>query len=98
MVDRNAGIPADKHITFRVGINLGDVLVAAKGIYGNGVNVAARLEGLAELGGLCMRDKLPYSLENRGEQNVNSIARLVRVFALSLKAIATPWAMRWNTS
>ncbi|MEH2593105.1 class 3 adenylate cyclase/phosphohistidine phosphatase SixA [Bradyrhizobium sp. AZCC 1577] len=103
MVDRNAGTPADKRITFRVGINLGDVLVAAKGIYGDGVDVAARLEGLAEPGGLCIsrtvrdqvHDKLPY-LENRGEQSVNSIAQLVRVFALSLKAIATPSAIEWR--
>ncbi|WGD55240.1 histidine phosphatase family protein [Bradyrhizobium sp. CB1650] len=104
MVDRNASIPADKRITFRVGTSLGDILVAAKGIYGDGVNVAARPEGLAEPGGLCIsrtvrdqvHDKLPYSLENRGEQSVNSIARLVRVFALSLKAIATPSAMEWR--
>jgi class 3 adenylate cyclase/phosphohistidine phosphatase SixA len=104
MVDRNASIPADKRITYRAGINFGDVLVAAKGIYGDGVNVAARLEGLTEQGGLCtsrmvrdqVRDQLPYSLENRGEQGVNSIARLVRVFALPLKAIATPSAMEWR--
>jgi class 3 adenylate cyclase/phosphohistidine phosphatase SixA len=104
MVDRNAGIPAEKRITYRVGINLGDVLVVTKGIDGDGVNVAARPESLAELGGLCIsgtvrdqvQDKLPYSLENRGKQSVNSIARLVRFFTPSLKAITTPSAMEWR--
>src|SRR6202171_4136277 len=53
MVDRNADIPEDKRITFRIGVNLGDVIVDGDDIYGDGVNIAARLEALAEPGGVC---------------------------------------------
>jgi class 3 adenylate cyclase/TolB-like protein/Flp pilus assembly protein TadD/rhodanese-related sulfurtransferase len=95
MADRNAEIPEDKRITFRVGINLGDVIAEADDIYGDGVNVAARLEGLAEPGGICIsrvvrdqvRDKLPYPFEDRGEQSVKNIARSVRVYALRPEAV-----------
>ena len=73
-----------KRIEFRVGINLGDVIVEDGDIFGDGVNVAARLEALAEPGGLCIsrmvrdqiRDKLPYPFEDRGEQSVKNIAEL----------------------
>src|SRR5712671_3995932 len=96
MADRNAEIPDDKRITFRVGINLGDVIAEQDDIYGDGVNVAARLEALAEPGGICIsrvvrdqiRDKLPYPFEDRGEQSVKNIARSVRVYALRPEAIA----------
>src|SRR5207247_646975 len=68
MVDRNADTPEDKRITFRIGVNLGDIIVDDDDIYGDGVNIAARLEALAEPGGICIartvrnqiRDKLPY--------------------------------------
>jgi adenylate cyclase len=68
MVDRNADIPEDERITFRIGVNLGDVIIDGDDIYGDGVNIAARLEALAEPGGICIsrvvrdqtRDKLPY--------------------------------------
>ena len=107
MADRNAETPEDKRITFRVGINLGDVIAEPDDIYGDGVNVAARLEALAEPGGICVsrvvrdqiRDKLPYPLEDRGEQRVKNIARSVRVFALhpetiaELPALGTPIAV-----
>ena len=90
MVDRNTAVPLEKRIEFRVGINLGDVIAEAEDIFGDGVNVAARLEALAEPGGICIsrvvrdqiRDKLPYAFEDRGEQEVKNIARPVRVFAL----------------
>ena len=96
MADRNADTPEDKRITFRVGINLGDVIAEPDDIYGDGVNVAARLEALAEPGGICVsrvvrdqiRDKLPYSFEDKGEQSVKNIARSVRVFAMCPEAIA----------
>src|SRR5690348_18087124 len=96
MAERNAETPEDKRITFRVGINLGDVIAEEDDIYGDGVNVAARLEALAEPGGICVsrvvrdqiRDKLPYPFEDRGEQSVKNIARSVRVFALRPEAIA----------
>jgi adenylate cyclase len=96
MADRNAETAEDKRITFRVGVNLGDVIAEEDDIYGDGVNVAARLEALAEPGGICIsrvvrdqiRDKLPYPFEDRGEQSVKNIARSVRVFALRPEAIA----------
>jgi TolB-like protein/class 3 adenylate cyclase len=96
MADRNAETPEDKRITFRVGINLGDVIAEPDDIYGDGVNVAARLEALAEPGGICVsrvvrdqiRDKLPYPFEDKGEQSVKNIARSVRVYALRPEAIA----------
>jgi adenylate cyclase len=96
MGDRNAETAEDKRITFRVGVNLGDVIAEEDDIYGDGVNIAARLEALAEPGGICIsrvvrdqiRDKLPYPFEDRGEQSVKNIARSVRVFALRPEAVA----------
>ena len=96
MADRNAETPEDKRIAFRVGINLGDVIVEANDIYGDGVNVAARLETLAKPGGICVsrvvrdqiRNKLPYPFEDWGDQSVKNIARPVRVYALGPEAIA----------
>jgi TolB-like protein/class 3 adenylate cyclase/Flp pilus assembly protein TadD len=96
MIDRNAEIPEDKRIGFRIGINLGDIIVDGNDIYGDGVNVAARLEALAELGGICIsrvvrdqiRDKLPYKAEDMGEQVVKNIARPVRAYAIKAAAIA----------
>jgi class 3 adenylate cyclase len=94
--DRNAETVEDKRITFRVGINLGDVIAEEDDIYGDGVNVAARLEALAKPGGICIsrtvrdqiRDKLPFPFEDKGEQSVKNIARSVRVFALRPEALA----------
>jgi adenylate cyclase len=88
MPARNADVPEDRHIQFRVGINLGDVIVDSDDIYGDGVNIAARLEGLAEPGGICVsraaRDavagKLPVRFEDMGEQHVKNIAKPLRVF------------------
>jgi adenylate cyclase len=97
MVDRNAETAENKRIRFRIGVNLGDVIAEADDIYGDGVNIAARLEALAEPGGICIsrvvrdqiRDKLPYSFEDRGEQNVKNIARPVRTYAMSPAYIAS---------
>src|ERR1700740_1338751 len=94
MIDREAGIPEDRRIRFRIGINLGDVIVEDEDIFGDGVNVAARLEALAEPGGLCIsrmvrdqiRDKLAYPLEDLGEQSVKNITRPVRVYAMRPEA------------
>jgi class 3 adenylate cyclase len=96
MGERNAETSEDKRITFRIGVNLDDVIVEEHDIFGDGVNVAARLEGLAEPGGICIsrvvrdqiRDKLPYPFEDRGEQSVKNIARPVRVYALRPEAVA----------
>ena len=88
MAERNIGMPAATRIEFRIGINLGDIIIDADDIYGDGVNVAARLEALAEPGGICVsrvvrdqvRDKLAFAFEDMGEQQVKNIARPVRVF------------------
>jgi adenylate cyclase len=85
---RNTGVQADRRIDFRIGINLGDVIFDDNDIFGDGVNVAARLEALAEPGGICVsrvvrdqvRDKLAISFEDMGEQQVKNIARPVRAF------------------
>jgi adenylate cyclase len=97
MVDRNTNMPEDKRIAFRVGINLGDVIADNDDIFGDGVNIAARLEALAEPGGICVartvrnqiRDKLPYPFEDLGEQTVKNIARPVRADAISAAAVAS---------
>jgi adenylate cyclase len=96
MAARNADIPTERRIEFRVGINLGDVIVEDGDIFGDGVNVAARLEALAEPGGICIsrtvrdhiRDKLRFQFDDMGEQSVKNIARPVRVYALRLGAVA----------
>jgi adenylate cyclase len=84
----NAAIPPNERIEFRVGINLGDVIAEGEDIFGDGVNVAARLEALAEPGGICVsrvvrdqvRDRLDYTFEDMGEQSVKNIARPIRVY------------------
>jgi adenylate cyclase len=96
MLDREPEVPEERRIRFRIGINLGDVIAEEHDIFGDGVNVAARLEALAEPGGICIsrtvrdqiRDRLPYPLEDRGEQSVKNIARPVRVYALRLESVA----------
>jgi adenylate cyclase len=96
MADRNRPAPPEKRIEFRVGINLGDVIVEEHDIFGDGVNVAARLEGMAEPGGICISstvrdhigDRLPCAFEDHGEQTVKNIARPVRVFALRPQSMA----------
>src|SRR6266581_3649794 len=91
MSARNAEIPEDRRILFRVGINLGDVIVDDKDLYGDAVNIAARLESLADPGGICIsttvhdqiRDRLILPFEDMGEQSVKNIARPIQVYALS---------------
>ena len=97
MIDRNVEIREDDRIISRIGVNLGDIIVDGNDIYGDGVNSAARLEALAEPGGICIsrvvrdqiRDKLPYPFEDMGEQNVKNIARPVRAYAMSANAVAS---------
>jgi TolB-like protein/tetratricopeptide (TPR) repeat protein len=92
MADSNSGLPPDKRIEFRVGINLGDVVVEDDGdLMGDCVNVAARLEGIAEPGGICLssaaydqvRGKIDIAAQDRGEQHLKNIAEPVRIYALS---------------
>jgi adenylate cyclase len=92
MADRNTDVPSDRRIEFRMGINVGDIIKDGRDIYGDGVNVAARLEALAEPGGICVsrvvrdqvRDKLTFSFEDMGEQQVKNIARPVRVHRVAV--------------
>jgi adenylate cyclase len=96
MVDPDANEPADRRIKFRVGVNLGDIIADVDDIFGDGVNVAARLQALAEPGGICIsrvvrdqiRDKLSYPFEDMGEQSVKNIVRPVRAYALCAAAVA----------
>ena len=93
---RNQSVPEARRLMFRVGINVGDIISEAGDIFGDGVNVAARLESLWEPGGLCIsravrdqvRDKLPVTFDDLGEQPVKNIARPVRAFGLTPQAIA----------
>src|SRR5262245_38799672 len=88
MAERNGATAPQDLIEFRIGINLGDVIAEEHDIFGDGVNVAARLEALAEPGGICVsrvvrdqvRDRLNYTFEDLGEQQVKNIARPVRVY------------------
>ena len=88
--ERNAGSPEDSRIQFRIGINVGDIIVDGDDIYGDGVNVAARIQALADPGGIYIsrgaaeqvRDKVPIKIETRGEQTVKNIARPIEVFCI----------------
>jgi len=96
MIDRNKAVPDEKRIVFRIGINVGDIIIDGDDIFGDGVNVAARLEALCEPGGLCIsrganeqiRDKLSLAFADLGEQTVKNIARSVGVFGLAARDIA----------
>ena len=90
MAERNAGFPQDRRMLFRIGINLGDILVEGDDILGDGVNIAARLEGIAEPGGICIsasaydqvRGKVAVEFADLGEQSLKNIARPVRAYTV----------------
>src|SRR6516165_3924756 len=98
LAERNADVPPDRRIELRMGINLGDIIKDGRDIYGDGVNVAARLEALAEPGGICVsrvvrdqvRDKLDFAFEDMGEQQVKNIVRPVRVHRVLLSTHPGP--------
>jgi len=98
MLARNAGTPTERRIEFRMGINLGDIIIEDGDIFGDGVNIAARLEALAEPGGICLsaaaheqvRDRLDLVFDDLGEQQVKNIARPVRTYGIALGASARP--------
>jgi len=99
MAQRNTAVPADKRLEFRIGINKGDIVVEDGDIFGDGVNVAARLEGLAEPGGICVSarvqedttGKLDLAFEDMGEQALKNIARPVRAYRIAT-ALVSPEA------
>ena len=90
MLERNSGVPQDNRIEFRIGINLGDVIVEGKDIHGDGVNIAARLEGLAEPGGICIsqtvlnhtRGKIAFDVEDAGERTLKNIVQPIHVYRI----------------
>ncbi|RDL46779.1 Beta-barrel assembly-enhancing protease [Ensifer sp. M14] len=92
MPDRNAGVPEDRHIKFRIGINVGDIIIDGEDFYGDGVNVAARLEGLAGPGGIAcsafvrhqVGNKLQLEFLDQGEKTVKNIAQPVHVYFINL--------------
>jgi adenylate cyclase len=98
MVERNAGVPEGLRITFRIGVNLGDIIVEDGDIHGDGVNIAARLEGISEPGGICIsedafrhvRGKIDAEFIDIGEQSLKNIARPLRVYRVRLAS--TPGA------
>jgi TolB-like protein/class 3 adenylate cyclase len=105
MAARNREVAPAQRLEFRIGVNIGDIIIAEGDIFGDGVNIAARLEALAEPGGICLsaaaheqvRDKLDFGFEDLGEQQVKNIARPVRTYAVALGvssraplAVATP--------
>ena len=102
MHDRNAGVPAEKRIEFRIGINVGDVIIEGRDLYGDGVNIAARLEGLAEPGGICIsrtvlnhaRGKVAFEVEDLGEQALKNIANPIHVYRVLLNSSREPTMCR----
>jgi adenylate cyclase len=100
--DKNADLPEDRKVQFRIGINLGEVIVDRDEIHGDGVNVAARLEGLAEPGGICISQavhdalgkKLPLAYEDIGMQQLKNIAEPVHAYSVLLDPSATPARLR----
>jgi TolB-like protein/Tfp pilus assembly protein PilF len=107
MADRDLDLAEERRPRFRIGVNLGDVIADGDDIYGDGVNIAARLEGLAAPGGICVSgtvrdhigDRLPCAFEDMGEQSVKNIARPVRVYALRPEGIAgSPTASASSTT
>src|SRR5216683_325474 len=102
MREREGSLPADQRIEIRIGINLGDVIIDEDDVYGDGVNIAARLEALADPGGVVIsstvfeqvRDRVPDSFEDLGDQQVKNIARPVRVYRLAQRSTpVSPTAM-----
>ncbi|MCZ6552855.1 MAG: adenylate/guanylate cyclase domain-containing protein, partial [SAR324 cluster bacterium] len=90
LAEKNAELPGHRRMDFRIGINLGDVVVKDDAIYGDGVNIAARMESLADPGGICLsgkayeevKNKLPLEYEDQGLQSVKNIAEPVRVYRI----------------
>src|SRR6266498_4086347 len=95
MDGRNVDVPAEQRIEFRMGINLGDVVVEGEDLLGDGVNIAARLEGIADPGGICIseaayqqaHDKLDVAFDDAGEQHLKNIVRPVRTYRVRLDHI-----------
>ena len=98
MLERNSEVPSDRRIEFRIGINLGEVMTDGPDIFGDGVNIAARLEGIADCGGICISrqvldqvgGRLDLTFRELGRQNLKNIAKPVEVYAIRLDGVASP--------
>ncbi len=98
MAERNAAVPAERRIDWRIGINVGDIVVEEGDIFGDGVNIAARLEGLAEPGGICVSaraqedaaGRLDVAFQDLGEQQLKNIGRPIRVFRVGVSVAPRP--------
>lgn len=96
IAERNRGEPEARHINFRIGINVGDIMLDGDDVHGDGVNVAARLQALADPGGICVSarvqedavGRLPFEFEDLGERNLKNISRPIRVFRVRLDPVA----------
>src|SRR5579872_4920893 len=90
MAERNADVPVDRRMLYRIGVNLGDILIEGDDILGDGVNIAARLEGIADPGGICIsssaydqvRGKVAFEFNDLGEQKLKNIDRPVRAYSV----------------
>jgi TolB-like protein len=98
MIKRNARLPPERRIAFRMGINVGDIIIDGVSVHGDGVNVASRLEALADIGGICVSRRvqedahgtIDVAFEDTGEQQLKNIARLVHVYRVRLEGTAVP--------
>jgi TolB-like protein/class 3 adenylate cyclase/tetratricopeptide (TPR) repeat protein len=96
MAERNSALPEDRRVEFRIGINVGDIIIDEGDIYGDGVNIAARVETLARPGGICLSDnayqqmkgKLTFDVSDMGEQRLKNITQLVRVYSVRLGGVS----------
>ena len=103
MAERKYGVPQDKRIEFRIGIHVGDIIIEENDIFGDGVNIAVRLEGIAEPGGICISDdarrqirgKVESTLEDMGSQSLKNIAEPMRVWRVRIGPSPSP-AMQQN--
>src|ERR1700727_2325887 len=103
MAERNAAVPADGRIELRIGIHVGDIIIEEGDIFGDGVNIAARLEGIADPGGICISDdtfrqvrgKIDVAFEDAGDQQLKNIEQPVKVYRIQLGETA---AKAWKTS
>ncbi len=100
LTEQNAGLPEDRRMRFRIGINVGDVIVDGTNVFGDGVNIAARLQAIAEPGGICVsssvheqvKNKLDFAFRSLGPQKVKNIAERVRAFSITAASHRQPYS------
>jgi adenylate cyclase len=106
MAEQNASVPQDQRIEFRIGIHVGDIIIDDNDIFGDGVNVAARLEGIAEAGGVCISDdaqrqirgKVAIAFEDMGSRTLKNIAEPMRAWRMRLGEVQTPTIEKYSSA